>query len=300
MIQPPYIQQGDLIGLVCPAGSIPIEKVQNCIETLEKWGYAVKLGKTVGAKSHSFSGTDTERALDLQAMLDDENIKVVLCARGGYGMSRIIDQIDFSKFNAHPKWVVGFSDITVLHAALQKQNCMSIHGPMAAAFNKGEAGLNYINSLRHCIEGKPIHYKVASHSFNTMGIVQAPIIGGTLCMMAHLVGSKNQMDTAGKIIFIEDVGEYHYNIDRLMIQCKNAGYFDQSKGVIVGGFTDLKDNASDFGASANEIIAKYLQQLAIPVCFDFPVGHGLENYAIKEGQDYLLEVHVQGVDLKEA
>ena len=133
-----------------------------------------------------------------------------------------------------------------------------------------------------------------------MGIVQAPIIGGNLCMMAHLVGSKNQMDTAGKIIFIEDVGEYHYNIDRLMIQCKNAGYFDQSKGVIVGGFTDLKDNASDFGASANEIIAKYLQQLAIPVCFDFPVGHGLENYAIKEGQDYHLDVHAQGVDLKEA
>ena len=180
MIQPPYIQQGDRIGLVCPAGAIPIEKVQNCIETLEKWGYLVQLGKTVGAKEHRFSGTDTERALDLQAMLDDENIKVILCARGGYGMSRIIDQIDFSKFNAHPKWVVGFSDITVLHAALQKQNCMSIHGPMAAAFNKGEAGLKYIDSLRHCLEGKATQYKANSHSFNKIGLVKAPIIGGNL------------------------------------------------------------------------------------------------------------------------
>ena len=300
MIQPPYIQLGDTIGLVCPAGAIPIEKVQNCIETLEKWGYSVKLGKTVGAKSHSFSGTDTERALDLQAMLDDQNIKVILCARGGYGMSRIIDQIDFSKFNAHPKWLVGFSDITVLHAALQKQNCMSIHGPMAAAFNKGEAGLAYINSLRHCLEGQASHYKANSHAFNKLGVVQAPIIGGNLCMMAHLVGSKNQMDAARKIIFLEEVAEHHYNIDRLMIQCKNAGFFDHCKGVIVGSFTDLKDNASDFGATANEIVAQHLQHLSIPICFDFPLGHGLENFAIKQGQDYLLEVHAQEVDLKEA
>jgi len=300
MIQPPYIQQGDHIGLVCPAGAIPIEKVQNCIETLEKWGYLVQLGKTVGAKLHSFSGTDTERALDLQAMLDDENIKVILCARGGYGMSRIIDQIDFSKFNAHPKWVVGFSDITVLHAALQKQNCMSIHGPMAAAFNKGDAGLKYIDSLRHCLEGKATQYKANSHTFNKIGLVQAPIIGGNLCMMAHLVGSKNQMDTSGKIIFLEEVAEYHYNIDRLMIQCKNAGLFEKCVGVIVGGFTDLKDNASDFGATANEIVLQHLQHLPIPICFDFPLGHGLENFAIKQGQDYLLEVQEQGVDLKEA
>jgi len=300
MIQPPYIQQGETIGLVCPSGAIPLEKVQNCIETLEKWGYFVKLGKTVGAKMHSFSGNDIERALDLQAMLDDENIKVVLCARGGYGMSRIIDQINFTKFNAHPKWVVGFSDITVLHAALQKQNCMSIHGPMAAAFNKGEAGLKYIESLRHCMEGEATHYKANSHAFNKIGLVQAQIIGGNLCMMAHLVGSKNQMNTSGKIIFLEEVAEHHYNIDRLMIQCKNAGLFERCVGVILGGFTDLKDNAADFGATANEIIAQHLKHLAIPICYDFPVGHGLENFAIKEGQNYLLEVKAHGVDLKEA
>jgi muramoyltetrapeptide carboxypeptidase len=300
MIQPPNIQPGDTIGLVCPAGSIPIEKVQNCIQTLEKWGYRVQLGKTVGSKKDCFSATDMDRTQDVQAMLDDENIKAIICARGGYGMSRIIGALNFSKFNTHPKWVVGFSDITVLHAALQKQNCKSIHGPMAAAFNKGEAGEKYIQSLRDCLEGRATHYQAASHSLNKMGQVKAPIIGGNLCMIAHLIGSKNALESTGKIIFIEDVSEYHYNIDRLMIQCKNAGFFENCKGIIVGGFTDLKDNATDFGATAYELIAEHSKDLAIPICFDFPISHGLENVAIKQGQSYLLEVNEKGVNLIEA
>lgn len=300
MIQPPNIQQGDTIGLVCPAGSIPIEKVQNCIQTLEKWGYQVQLGKTVGAKKDCFSATDAERAQDVQSMLDDENIKAIICARGGYGMSRIIGALNFSKFNTHPKWVVGFSDITVLHAALQKQNCRSIHGPMAAAFNKGEAGEKYIQSLRDCLEGRATHYQAASHFLNKMGQVQAPIIGGNLCMIAHLIGSKNAIESTGKIIFIVVVSEYHYNIDRLMIQCKNAGLFENCNGIIVGGFTDMKDEASDFGAAAYELIAAHISNLAIPISFDFPISHGLENVAIKQGQTYILQVHEKGVDLTEA
>ena len=300
MIQPPNIQPGDTIGLVCPAGSIPIEKVQNCIQTLEKWGYRVQLGKTVGSKKDCFSAADIERAEDLQALLDDENIKAIICARGGYGLSRIIGALNFSKFNAHPKWVVGFSDITVLHAALQRQNCGSIHGPMAAAFNKGELGEKYIQSLRDCLEGRATHYQAASHSLNTMGQVKAPIIGGNLCMIAHLVGSKNALESTGKIIFIEDVSEYHYNIDRLMIQCKHAGLFENCKGLIIGGFTDLKDNASDFGATAYEIIAAHTKDLAIPICFDFPISHGLENVAIKQGQAYFFEVNEKVVSLREA
>ena len=300
MIQPPNIKQGDTIGLVCPAGSIPLEKVQNCIQTLEKWGYEVKLGKTVGAKKDAFSATDGERALDLQTMLDDDNIKAIVCARGGYGMSRIVNELDFTKFNAHPKWVIGFSDITVLHAALQKQNCMSIHGPMAAAFNKGEVGEKYIQSLKNTMEGNATHYQAAAHVFNKWGTVQAPIIGGNLCMIAHLIGSKNAMETSGKIVFIEDVSEHHYNIDRLMIQCKNAGLFKQCKGIIIGGFTDMKDDASDFGATAYEMIAAHISNLAIPICFDFPISHGLENLAIKQGQIYTLSVLEKGVDLIEA
>lgn len=299
MIQPPTIKQGDTIGMVCPAGSIPLEKVQNCIQTLEKWGYQVKLGKTVGTKKDTFSATDAERALDLQQMLDDENIKAIICARGGYGMSRIIHEIDFTKFNAHPKWVVGFSDITVLHAALQKQNCMSIHGPMAAAFNKGEHGEKYLQSLKDNLEGKPVHYQAAAHFLNKLGTVQAPIVGGNLCMMAHLIGSQNAMDTKGKIVFIEDVSEYHYTIDRLMIQCKHAGLFNQAKGIVIGGFTEMKDSATDFGATVYEIIAAHVAELAIPICFDFPISHGLENLAIKQGQVYTLKVLKEGVDLLE-
>lgn len=300
MIQPPTIKQGDTIGMVCPAGSIPLEKVQNCIQTLEKWGYQVKLGKTVGTKKDTFSATDAERAQDLQGMLDDENIKAIVCARGGYGMSRIIDELDFTKFNAQPKWVVGFSDITVLHAALQRENCMSIHGPMAAAFNKGEVGEKYIQSLRATMEGDATHYQAAAHVLNQLGSIKAPIIGGNLCMIAHLIGSKNAMDTTGKILFIEDVSEHHYNIDRLMIQCKNAGLFKHCKGIIVGGFTEMKDNASDFGATVDEIIAAHISNLAIPICFDFPVSHGLENLAIKLGQTYTLSVQEKGVELIEA
>jgi muramoyltetrapeptide carboxypeptidase len=300
MIQPQNLQPGDIIGLVCPAGSIPMERVEKCIEILTSWGYKVKLGVTVGTKKDCFSATDKERAADLQAMLDDASVKAVLCGRGGYGLSRIINELDFTKFNAQPKWVVGFSDITVLHAALQKQNCMSIHGPMAAAFNKGEVGEKYIQSIRNTMEGKATHYQAAAHVLNQLGTVQAPIIGGNLCMIAHLIGSKNALDTTGKILFIEDVSEHHYNIDRLMIQCKNAGLFKHCKGIIVGGFTEMKDTASDFGATVDEIIAAHISNLALPICFDFPVSHGLENLAIKLGQTYTLSVQEKGVELTEA
>jgi muramoyltetrapeptide carboxypeptidase len=300
MIQPPYLQQGDTIGLVCPSGAIPIEKVQNCIQTIEKWGYRVQLGATVGSKKASFSASDEERRADLQAMLDNKNIKAILCARGGYGLSRIINELNFLHFNAHPKWIVGFSDITVLHASLQKQNCSSIHGPMSAAFNKGEAGAIYIQSLRDCLEGKGTKYDFVNHPFNKMGLVKAPILGGNLCMIAHLVGSKNALDSTGKIIFIEEVAEHHYNIDRLMIQCVNAGLFEKCQGLIVGGFTDLKDSAADFGATAYEIIASHTAHLKIPISFNFPISHGLENIAIKQGQIYSFEVNEEGGNLKEA
>lgn len=298
MIQPPILIPGDTIGITCPAGSIPLEKVQNCILTLEKWGFKVKLGKTVGAKMDCFSASDAERAMELQQMLDDANIKAVLCARGGYGLSRIIDQINFSGFNQHPKWVIGFSDITVLHAAIQKQNTMSIHGPMAAAFNKGAEGEIYIQSLKNILIGENEVIQAAPHSFNKQGSATANLIGGNLCMIAHLIGSKNAMDTKGKILFIEDVGEAHYNIDRLIIQCKNAGLLDNIAGLVVGGFTELKDNATDFGATAYEIIHAHISNFNYPVSFGFPISHALDNFAVKEGGIYALEVTKEGSILK--
>lgn len=300
MIQPSHLQPGDTIGIVCPSGYIPLEKVQICIQTLEKWGYQVKLGKTVGAKKDSFSGTDEQRSHDLQTMLDDASVKAILCARGGYGASRIINTIDFKAFNKQPKWVVGFSDITVLHAAILQENCMSIHGPMAAAFSKGEAGEPYIQSLKHVLEGDKTTYTIHAHSMNVVGNAKAEMVGGNLCILAHLVGSKNAIDTNGRILFLEDVGEYHYNIDRLMIQCKNVGLFENLAGLVIGGFTDLKDASSDFGTSAYEIIKEHTLGYTFPICFDFPISHSLPNFAIKQGQVYSLAVSAQEVSLTEA
>jgi muramoyltetrapeptide carboxypeptidase len=171
---------------------------------------------------------------------------------------------------------------------------------MAAAFAKGEAGEPYIESLKKVLEGQKTSYTIPAHSMNTLGNAKAALVGGNLCILAHLIGSKNAIDTNGKILFIEDVGEYHYNIDRLMIQCKNAGLFDNLAGLVIGGFTDLKDPSSDFGATAYEIIKEHILGYTYPICFDFPISHSLANFAIKQGQVYNLSISGQDVSLKEA
>ena len=300
MIQPQNLYPGDLIGMVCPAGMIPLEKVQKCVETLTSWGYKVKLGKTVGAKYFTYSGTDAERASDLQEMMDDKNVKAILCARGGYGLSRIINILDFSAMKIHPKWIIGFSDITVLHAALHKQGIMSIHGPMAAAFNKGEAGEPYIQALKTILEGQKISFEATTNAYNKLGSVKAPIIGGNLCLITHLIGSENSFDTHGKILFLEDIGEYHYNLDRMVIQMKNAGIFNGLAGLVLGEFSEMRDAPTDIGASAFEIIQSHIQEFHYPVCFDFPISHDLANYPIKEGAIYEFTVGLENVSLKEA
>jgi muramoyltetrapeptide carboxypeptidase len=299
MIQPQKLQAGDTIGMVCPAGTIPLDKVQKCIETLTSWGYQVKLGNTVGGKHFTFSGTDAQRAADLQEMMDDKNIKAILCARGGYGLSRIIDALDFSNMQTNSKWVIGFSDITVLHAALLKQGIMSIHGPMAAAFNKGPAGEPYIQALKQILEGHKTSYEAPAHGYNKLGTVTAPIVGGNLCLIAHLIGSQNSFETKGKILFLEDTGEFHYNLDRMVIQMKNAGIFNHLAGLVIGGFSEMRDDALDIGAGALEIIQSHVHAFNYPVCYDFPVSHGLANYPIKEGADYQLNIQSSGVSLLE-
>jgi muramoyltetrapeptide carboxypeptidase len=299
MIQPQNLQAGDLIGMVCPAGTIPLEKVQKCVETLTSWGYSVKLGKTVGGKHFTYSGTDAERAADLQEMMDDKNVKAIICARGGYGLSRIIESLDFTAMQSHPKWVIGFSDITVLHAALQKKGIMSIHGPMAAAFSKGPEGEPYIQAIRSIFQGQKTSYQAPAHAYNKIGSVTAPLIGGNLCLIAHLIGSQNSLDTQGKILFLEDIGEYHYNLDRMVIQMKNAGLFNGLAGLVLGGFSDMRDEPTDIGAGALEIIQSHLLGFTYPICYDFPVSHGLANYPIKEGGIYQLNVQAEGVHLVE-
>jgi muramoyltetrapeptide carboxypeptidase len=300
MIQPSHLKPGDHIGMVCPAGAIPLEKVKVCVATLESWGYKVVLGKTVGTSFYTFSGTDAERAEDLQTMLDNPTIKAVLCARGGYGLSKIIDQINFTKFIANPKWVIGFSDITVLHAAIHQLGIASIHGPMAAAFNKGIEGEAYIQSEKNILEGIKTHIQVGPNEANQFGEATAPLIGGNLCLIAHLVGSKYSLDTRGKILFLEDTTEHHYNLDRMMIQLKNAGLLKDIKGLVMGGFTSLKDEWTDIGQDIVSMVQSYVPDTSIPVSFDFPISHELPNYAVKEGATYYFEVSAEGTVLREA
>jgi muramoyltetrapeptide carboxypeptidase len=291
MIQPPKLTPGCTIGILCPAGAIPLEKVTICAQVLESWGYQVHIGKTVGTQFGHFAASDLDRQNELQSMMDDPEIHAILCARGGYGLSRIISQLDFTKIKAHPKWIIGFSDITILHAALQKQGIQSIHGPMAAAFGKGEAGLPYIMAFKHMLEGVVLKVDAKAHPANRLGQSEGMLVGGNLCLMTHLIGSANQLDTKGKILCIEDVGEHHYNVDRMLIQCKNAGLLDGLAGLVVGGFTDMKDNATEFGETVVDMIQRLTKGTNYPICFDFPISHDLNNMPVQLGATYQLAVN---------
>lgn len=291
-IIPPYLQKGDTIGIVAPAGFMPVDKMQTCIETLDAWGYTIQMGVTTHSHSQNyFSGTDEERLNDLQQMMDDPDIKAILCARGGYGTSRIVDNLSFKKFKKHPKWIVGFSDITVLHSHLiSNYKIASLHAPMASAFNEGRFENPYILSLKDALEGKPAHYEAAPHPFNKAGDTKAPLAGGNLSLLCHLTGTGSDIKTKNKILFLEDVGEYLYNIDRMLLQLKRSGKLHQLAGLIIGGFTDTKDTERPFGKSVYEIIYEQVNAYDFPVCFGFPVSHEKENYALKIGAKYKLSV----------
>ncbi|MEP6711397.1 MAG: LD-carboxypeptidase [Ferruginibacter sp.] len=293
MIQlPPYLKKGDTIGITCPAGFMAAEKAQACIATLQQWGYDVFVGKTLGSDSQNyFSGTDEERCNELQAMLDDRLIDAILFGRGGYGMSRIIDNLNFKKFKKNPKWLIGFSDITVLHTHIYSNyKIASLHAPMAAAFNNGEEKNEYILSLKNAIAGKKAKYKCAPHIFNKTGSATGKLIGGNLSLLAHIIGTASDIDTKNCILFVEDVGEYLYSIDRMLQQLKRCGKLEKIAGIIIGGFTDMKDTERPFGKTIDEIINDLVMEYDFPVCFNFPVCHEKENVALKIGAEYNLLV----------
>ncbi len=299
---PPYLEKGDLIGLVCPAGYMAEDKVAECVRVLtEEWGYRVKTGKTIGGSSNNyFSGTDQERLDDLQEMFDNPEVKAILCARGGYGTSRIIDGIDFRYFKKHPKWLIGFSDITVLHCHIYRHyNIATLHAPMAAAFSDAGYINRYVQSLRDALEGKWARYSADPHPLNRMGEGIGELVGGNLALLAHLVGTDSELKTKGRILFLEDVGEYLYNIDRMILQLKRAGKLKNLAGLIVGGFTDNKDTERPFGKDAYEIIRDAVEEYDYPVCFGFPVSHGKENLALKIGAGHKLKVSKSKVSLEE-
>jgi muramoyltetrapeptide carboxypeptidase len=298
---PPYLEKGDAIGIVCPSGYMPVEKASECIRVLnEEWGFLTKVGKSLGNQFNYFSGTDEERLSDFQQMLDDDSVKAILCARGGYGLSRIIDRINFKKFKKQPKWIVGYSDVTVLHSHLYSNYYIaSIHGPMAAAFNNAGYISRFVQSLRYALEGKKLKYACEPHEFNKKGEAIGELIGGNLSLLTHLIGTDSDSKTRGRILFLEDVGEYLYNIDRMMYQLKRSGKLSKLAGLIIGGFTENKDTDRPFGQTPYEIIHDVVKEYDYPVCFGFPVSHGNENYALKMGAGYKLKVGKSKIILEE-
>jgi muramoyltetrapeptide carboxypeptidase len=298
---PPYLKKGDTIGITCPAGYMAKEKAETCINTLQSWGYEIMVGKTLGSNSNNyFSGTDEERLDELQAMLNNDSIKAILCGRGGYGVGRIIDEIDFTKFKRKPKWIIGFSDITVLHCHLNsKLKIASLHAPMAAAFNNDEFKNEYVQSLQKALTGKKANYKSDPHPLNKPGIVTGELVGGNLALLTNLIGTASDINTKNKILFIEDIGEYIYSIDRMFYQLKRSGKLKSLAGLIIGGFADMKDTERPFGKTVYEAINDVAKKYKFPVCFNFPVSHAKENYALKVGITYQLTISKKMVKLIE-
>ncbi|TGE21791.1 LD-carboxypeptidase [Hymenobacter aquaticus] len=295
-ISPPPLRPGDQVALVGTARKVTAEEMAPAVDILTRWGLRVVLGESITAAHHQFAGSDELRRRDLQQQLDAPDIRAILCARGGYGTTRIIDQLDFSGFAQHPKWVAGFSDITTLNCHLLKLGYESIHGVMAFIFNQagGEASLE---SLRRALFGEPISYAVPAHPLNRPGSATGELIGGNLTLLQNLTGTASDCPTDGRILFLEDVAEYLLSIDRMMVHLDRTGKLRNLAGLVVGHFTDPQDNAVPFGQTPDEIIATYAAKYQFPVAYGFPVGHEPQNMALICGRPARLTVTAAGTEL---
>lgn len=305
-IIPPYLKKGDVIGITCPSGYIPEKDIQPAVQQIESWGFKTETGKTVGLRDGSFGGTDAERLNDFQNMLNSRHIKAILCARGGYGFVRIIDQIDFSHFRRYPKWLIGFSDITVLHCHLANNyQVASLHSKMCNSFpddwSKADATqVAGILSIRQALSGEKMQYSAAMNPNNRPGKASGLLVGGNLNTIESLAGSDSNLQTQGKILFIEDTHEYMYSIDRMLWNLKRTGKLQHLKGLIVGGFNITPDEPGDeFSKTLYDIVLEKVKHYRYPVCFDFPVGHQKNNMALKCGVRHELVVHAAGCTLTE-
>jgi muramoyltetrapeptide carboxypeptidase len=291
------IKHGDLIYITAPAKAIDAEYVICAQNFLSQLGYEVAVAEHCLGQCNYFSGTDQERILDLQTAIDNENVKAIWCARGGYGAVRIVDQINWANFEKKPKWLIGFSDITVFHSRLNSLAIPSLHATMPLNLNENSQEAK--SSLLDALKGNKLKYHLVSSSENKMGKIQGKLIGGNLSILYSLLGTNDSLDYTNKILFIEDVGEQLYNIDRMMYALDKSGVLDQISGLIVGGFTDLKDSALPFGLNYKEIILSHFYKRKIPIVFDFPAGHIDDNRALIFGVQYLLEVSSEEVRLEQ-
>jgi muramoyltetrapeptide carboxypeptidase len=303
---PSYLKPGDTIGITSPAGTITLEEMAPALAVIRNWGYQVKIGAAIGRKDFTRGGTDEERRADLQDLLDDPDIKAILCARGGYGVVRIVDGLSWTKFLQKPKWVIGFSDITILHSHIHGHcQVASIHSKMTNSFPEvWEQALpvqvETILSIRDALAGRMMHYTAVPHLQNRTGTAEGVLVGGNLKLLESMAGTASDINTAGKILFVEDSGEYLYSIDRMFWNLKRTGKLQDLKGLIVGGFSIKPDDeGEEFGRTLQEIVLEKVQDYTYPVCFDFPVGHQRANFALKCGVKHQLEVKLEGVTLTE-
>ena len=292
LIQPEYLKSGDTISIVAPSGVLNNfdDKITKAINIFKSWGLNVVIGNHIFDKNGHFAGTDKNREKDFQKALDNKNIKAIWCARGGYGAVRIIDKLNFDNYLKNPKWIIGFSDITVIHNKLNFLNSESIHAMMITGFEDIGQNNDSLSKLKNVLFGDSLSYSIASNKNNKTGKSEGIIVGGNLTLIQSTIGSKTELKMKDKILFIEEIGEYAYHIDRMLYSLKRAGYFENCKGLIVGQISDLKKNTTDFGRSINELILDVLDEYNFPILFDFPAGHEKTNFPIILGRTVILDV----------
>ena len=288
-VMPEFLKKGDTVGITATARKIDLENLAPAIQLLESWGLKVVIGRTIGKEENQLAGPDWLRATDFQEMLDNPNIKAIWGAKGGYGTVRIIDKIDFTNFKKKPKWVVGFSDMTILHSHINNMGIGTLHAMMALSTKT--AAPESSESLRKALFGEKLEYRVPCHNFNREGKAEGELVGGNLSVLFSLMGSKSEINYNGKILFIEDLDEYLYHIDRMMMNLKRNGYFDGLKGMVIGGMTSMNDNEIPWGKDALEIILDVTKGFSFPVVYNFPAGHLKDNRALILGKKVSLEVN---------
>ncbi|GAA4280097.1 LD-carboxypeptidase [Gaetbulibacter aestuarii] len=297
LMQPPYLKQGDTVAIVAPSGILKNKEhdIDLAERLLRSWGLHPVLGENLFSKDHHFAGTDAERTEDFQKALDDPSIKAIWCARGGYGSVRILDHLDWTTFKKHPKWVIGYSDITALHNQIHNEGVESIHAIMCSSLQDDKAPIEKsIESFKAAISGQPLSYKLKPSKYNRPGTATGELVGGNLTLLHTMLGSKTSINTEGKILFIEEIGEYKYHIDRMLQSLKRAGYFDHCKGLIVGDMTKLRKNTTKWGSSVEQLILDALQDYDFPIAFKMPAGHEDDNRAMILGRTIDLTVAKSG------
>jgi muramoyltetrapeptide carboxypeptidase len=298
MVKPPSLKTGDRIRIISPAGKVKREEVFPAVEWLQGNGYEVICGRHMFDEYFQFAGTDANRISDLQDALNDHETKAIICSRGGYGTIRLLSEVSYTEFIKYPKWVVGFSDITVLHCCLNNIGCSSIHGVMPKLFfNDMDSNLENLKSLFNLLVGKKAFYSQDFNQSNREGIVTGELVGGNLSIIYSLQATNSSLKADNKILFIEDTSEYLYHIERMIFNLKLSGILKNLKGLIIGDFSDIKDNEDPFGMDVNEIIWNAVKEYNYPVCFGFPAGHKKANLALSFGCDWNLVINKAGLQL---